>query len=116
MSKYFSDDELKCKCKRCDGGKMDAGFMRLLDSIREEYGAPLRVVSGFRCPSHNRDVGGVRSSLHLKGEAVDLSARDGEQAYKLALIAFAHGVCGIGVGKGFIHLDNRSSPGKLWTY
>lgn len=48
----------------------------LLEPLRQAYGKPLRVNSGYRCPPLNEAVGGVSSSQHLKGEAADISCDD----------------------------------------
>lgn len=44
-----------------------------LDPIRECWGKPITVNSGFRSPMLNRKVGGVANSQHMKGEAADLT-------------------------------------------
>lgn len=44
-----------------------------LDAIREEYGLPLYVTSGYRCPELNTKVGGKETSQHLKGQAADIN-------------------------------------------
>ena len=46
----------------------------ILDPLREAYGAPIYVNSGYRCPVLNRAVGGSASSQHLTGEAADITA------------------------------------------
>lgn len=43
-----------------------------LDEIREGYGKPIYVNSGYRCEELNKEVGGEEDSYHLKGLAVDL--------------------------------------------
>ena len=45
----------------------------VLDPLREAWGAPLTVNSGYRCPALNRAVGGVPHSQHLLGEAADIT-------------------------------------------
>lgn len=45
----------------------------VLDPLREKYGKPIRVNSGFRCPNHNLAVGGATGSQHMKGEAADVA-------------------------------------------
>lgn len=40
--------------------------------IRDKINRPVTISSGCRCPAHNKRVGGVASSQHLKGTALDL--------------------------------------------
>lgn len=58
----------------------------ILDPLREAYGAPIYVNSGYRCPALNRAVGGSASSQHLTGEAADITAgnsRENRHLYEL---------------------------------
>ena len=45
----------------------------VLDPLREKYGKPIKVNSGYRCPKHNLAVGGAKQSQHMKGEAADIA-------------------------------------------
>nr|DAI41411.1 MAG TPA: peptidase [Caudoviricetes sp.] len=47
-------------------------LMDYLDGIREEFGEPIKVTSGFRSWRVNKDVGGVKNSQHLAGQAADI--------------------------------------------
>lgn len=49
---------------------------RLLQPLRTLYGGPIAITSGYRCPEVNLLAGGVPSSQHLKGEAVDCYVLD----------------------------------------
>ena len=44
---------------------------QLLDPIREAWGEPIVVSSGYRCPELNALVGGAKHSHHLLGCAAD---------------------------------------------
>lgn len=44
----------------------------ILDPLREAYGKPIAVTSGYRCPALNKAVGGVATSDHLSGRAADI--------------------------------------------
>lgn len=44
----------------------------ILDPLREAYGKPIIVTSGFRCPKLNKAVGGKAKSQHMTGEAADI--------------------------------------------
>ena len=46
--------------------------MQCLDDIREQYGLPLYISSGYRCSELNKKVGGVKTSQHTKGQAADI--------------------------------------------
>ena len=46
---------------------------KLLDPIREAWGGPITVNSGYRCQKLNAAVGGAVTSQHLRGEAADIT-------------------------------------------
>lgn len=64
-------------------GNLKALADNVLDPLREWYGKPIYVNSGYRCPQLNRMVGGKPTSLHLKGEAADITAGSKEENRKL---------------------------------
>lgn len=86
MSRYFTIDELTRSAKAKELGidntpnpeitKRLNELMNLLDKIREAYGKPIRVTSGYRCPELNKAVKGSKTSQHLRGEAADLVPYD----------------------------------------
>ena len=44
-----------------------------MDKVRQHLGKPVFISSGYRSPKVNKLVGGVPSSQHTKGEAVDFT-------------------------------------------
>lgn len=44
-----------------------------LQRIRNCYGKPIRINSGYRCKALNSVVGGAKSSQHVSGEAADIT-------------------------------------------
>lgn len=54
-----------------------------LDKVRELWGKPIGVNSGYRSPELNRAVGGAKNSQHLKGEAADITTGSKENNRKL---------------------------------
>lgn len=114
--KFFTPDELRCK----HTGKlaMDPGFMARLDTLRERFGAPLVITSGYRDPSHPAEQSKAEPGTHSQGIAVDIAIR-GEAAVRLLELALPLGFRGIGVQqKGpsrFLHLDTRQTP-AMWSY
>lgn len=57
----------------------------VLDPIREKYGKPIYVSSGYRCRQLNALVGGAANSQHLKGEAADIKAANNKELFNLIL-------------------------------
>lgn len=55
----------------------------VLDPLREWYGKPITVNSGYRSPKLNTAVGGSKTSQHMKGEAADITAGSKEENKKL---------------------------------
>ena len=48
---------------------------KVLDPLRERWGVPIYVTSGYRCPELNARVGGSKTSYHLRGMAADITSR-----------------------------------------
>ncbi len=46
----------------------------ILDPLRERYGKPITVNSGYRCPALNKAVNGSKTSQHVEGLAADITA------------------------------------------
>ena len=55
----------------------------ILDPARYAIGLPIKVNSGFRSPSVNAKVGGVKTSQHLKGEAADLTCENNKKLFEI---------------------------------
>lgn len=119
MKSYFSHDELACQ--HCGEYHFDGEFLALLNNIREVYGKPMVVNSGYRCPEHPLERTKTATGAHSLGKAVDIRC-SGADALELIKIAQMMGIQRIGVNqKGstrFIHLDNANelpSP-AIWSY
>jgi uncharacterized protein YcbK (DUF882 family) len=111
LSKHFTAEEFACSC--------GCGFGLEIDDVAPELvcalevlrlmcdGRPVRVNSGCRCPKHNRAIGGVRNSQHLRGTAADIRidgvAPDVVASQAETIDAFG----GIGRYDTFTHLDVR---------
>lgn len=58
-------------------------LIELLDKIREQWGAPIKVNSGYRCPKLNEAVKGAKSSQHMTGQAADITVGSKDKNKKL---------------------------------
>jgi hypothetical protein len=73
ISENFTYAEFACNhCGKLPDGGMDMALIDALEAIRAHYGAPITINSGYRCPTHNANVGGATNSQHLYGTAADI--------------------------------------------
>lgn len=86
MGKYFTIEELtksstakRAGIKNIPNEKELKNLNNLVDNIldplREAYGKPIIVTSGFRCEELNDLVNGVRGSQHRTGQAADIRSK-----------------------------------------
>ena len=56
----------------------------VLQPLRDNWGKPLHINSGYRCPELNREVGGKPTSQHLSGQAADVACDKPVELARLA--------------------------------
>ena len=99
MGKYFSIAELtksstaiKKKINNTPTKEVENNLNQLIDNIldplREAWGQPIIVGSGYRCEALNKAVGGAAHSQHKLGQAADIhtksdSAEDNKKPFEL---------------------------------
>jgi len=88
-----------------------------LEVLRTVVGRPIRVVSGYRSPSHNKSVGGKSNSQHLLGKAADIkiSGMSSQEVSSLIEKLINDGNMkqgGIGVYPTFVHYDIRDTKAR----
>lgn len=59
------------------------GVDMVLQPLRNKYGKPVVITSGYRSAALNKLVGGVANSYHLQGNAADIRVRSQEEADEL---------------------------------
>lgn len=86
-------------------------LVKILQSIRNHFGQPVTITSGFRTASHNgkKSVGGSVTSQHLYGLASDIQV-SGVSPSDVAEYAesLLPNTGGIGRYKDFTHIDVRA--------
>jgi zinc D-Ala-D-Ala carboxypeptidase len=109
------------ECRHCGAMEMKHVFLTKLQELREAYGKPMTISSGYRCPKHPVEVSKRSPGVHTFGLAADVAV-NGQDAHALLKHAFALGFTGIGVfqkGVGsFVHLDvmNTTPRPNVWSY
>lgn len=99
-------------CKHCNATKIDDKLITYVQKIRTHFGKPVIINSGYRCVTHNKNVGGTSGSYHLKGMAADIVVKDVAPA-EVAKYAESIGILGIGLYDTFVHIDTRTSK-SFW--
>jgi zinc D-Ala-D-Ala carboxypeptidase len=107
----FSPQEIACRGSGAITVETDA--MDRLQRLRSAIGVPLIVVSGYRSPEHNRRVGGARNSMHMRGQAFDISMNNMDPEWFIRE-ARRYGFTGIGSypRQNFVHID--TGPAREW--
>lgn len=91
---YFSLDEILAKNDRSelidlihDPAKIAnmQSLLSVLDDLRAEFGKPIIINSFYRDTAHNLRVGGVKTSKHLRGAAVDITSPDFDNLYQVVI-------------------------------
>ena len=55
----------------------------ILDPLREKYGKPIHINSGYRCLALNNAINGAKTSQHMKGLAADITVGSPSENKKL---------------------------------
>lgn len=112
--KYFTEDEFRCQHTGRAG--IEPEFVHKLDQLREQCGFSFVITSGYRSPEHPIEAKKTVAGQHTQGIAADIRVIGGVQRSKLVREAIKLGFNGIGVAKGFVHVDTRSGVPVLWCY
>lgn len=119
LSKNLMAHEVVCQGKGCCTESIIS--KRMVDTyqdIRDEYGDAIEIAtaggSGYRCDTHNREVGGAAGSLHKLGCAFDMHCRDKTKLLGIVERKITDGE--IGVYSTFIHggVWNRGYVNKFY--
>ena len=118
LSKNFKSNEFACQGKGCCSSVLiDEDLVKYLQDIRDYFGSPVTITSGYRCEKHNKAVGGATGSRHTKGQAADIMVKGAKPA-AVAAYAESIGVKGIGLYETtrdgyFVHIDTRTKK-SFW--
>ena len=116
--KHFKISEFDSPDEVGSGERMDAEVLQMIDQARELFGKPIRINSGVRTEKRNQEVGGSKTSSHLKGYAIDVSCDNSADRFRLIEVLMLVGFNRLGIAKTFIHVDNDPDKSKnvIWVY
>ena len=117
----FKVRELRCR-DGSDTVMVDETLTVVLQCIRDHFGKPVTITSGYRTAAHNAAVGGAKSSQHLLGRAADIRVAgvsvEDVAAYAESLMPDWGGVgrypVKAGRATGWVHVDTRQNK-RRWV-
>lgn len=122
-TKNFNPEEdvkLCCTCGEdgCDKRSVKLMLLNRLQRVRDDYGLPMIITSGGRCPLHKNEKHRSAPADHQKGLGVDIQITGQAMANKLIAYAATHGFNAFGTSLklGFVHLGYRPENNKITTW
>ena len=112
LSENFNSLEFDCHGSGCCSETIiNPKLVEYVQKIRDHFGKSITVTSGYRCPVHNKRIGGATGSRHSKGDAADIVV-SGVAPREVAKYAESIGIKGIGLYETnadghFTHIDTR---------
>ena len=112
LSENFNSLEFDCHGSGCCSETViNPKLVEYVQKIRDHFGKSVTVTSGYRCPVHNKRIGGATGSRHSKGDAADIVV-SGVAPREVAKYAESIGIKGIGLYETnadghFTHVDTR---------
>lgn len=120
LSEHFSSHELACRHCGELGHFAEPSHVQFLELLRQDFGGPLKITSGYRCPNHPVEAAKSAPGAHFRYQAVDIAV----YGYDVAKLTGAAVICGYrGFGfsqrdpnfdRRFLHIDR--GPPRSWSY
>lgn len=107
VSRNFTVREFRCH----DGSDrilIDTDMVAKLQQIRDYFGRPVLIGSGYRTLAYNARIGGADGSHHTTGKAVDFDVGIGKAAISPMLVAMYADAIGCGGVGRYIRTDGQS--------
>lgn len=57
--------------------------INVLQPLRDSFGKPIKITSGYRSNDVNEHIGGAKNSQHCKGQAADLVCEDNSEIFSI---------------------------------
>ena len=120
LSPHFNAHEFRCSCGKIHETLIASELIEKLEALYTALNcSKIIVTSGYRCPEHDKAVGGTSSGQHTKGTAADVCCygQDGQPISSKTICCKAQdlgfgGIANITSSYQYTHLDVRT--GYRW--
>jgi hypothetical protein len=113
LTANFAVPEFECACGQCPETLINLDHVAKLQKLREDMNASIHINSAFRCPAHNKAVGGEPHSQHQLGNATDITI-EGMTPLEVQ-DACESRFDGLGRYDVFTHIDSRGKSAR-WDF
>lgn len=117
------DSKLLCTCghSQCDKRSVNQFTLDHIQLVRNDYGKPMTIRSGGRCPNHPNEITKKSPGDHQQCYGVDVACNNELDETRLKVLAGRHGATRVAGGAycGFVHMawtptDRKDVP--TWSY
>ena len=105
LSTNFVVKEFRC-FDNSDKILVDSELAKILQKVRDHFGKPIEITSGYRTAAHNKKIGGASNSQHLYGKAADFHI-SGVAPIEICKYLEQIGAHGLGCYSSWVHVDTR---------
>lgn len=120
VGRYYQAREFDCHCRKCPTTLIAPVLVDMLDSLREIAGAPVTILSGYRCKARQDQLRAMGletakgPSSHEYGLAADVQIR-GKSGAEIRSLAEHVGFERIGQAATWCHVDIKAGQ-AFWVY
>ena len=112
LSKNFQVKEFACK-DLSNIVFIQQFLVEILQDVRDHFGSPVTINSGYRTANHNKKVGGSEHSMHLVGCAADIVVKGVSPVIVYDYLNSEYpGILGLGLYSTFTHVDTRINQSR----
>lgn len=113
----FVESEFVCHCG-CGQVHLNPRLIPTLIRVREKFGRPMIITSGYRCPSWNALVSASGGREHVDGEAADVLCTSNFLRFELLAACLEVALKRLGIDSTFIHIGiSEALPQRgIWIY
>ncbi len=105
LTAHFNISEFRCKCGGNHDTKLDSELADKLEQLHSALNCSKIIInSGYRCSSHDKNVGGSGAGRHVNGTAADIVCYD-KNGKKISSKIISCAAQDIGFG-GIANIDN----------